>query len=116
MNKRRSLLIDADLELTNQSGSLISLRLESGQGVVELNDAALLRKLIKSSLVSRQSRRTLQRALRMAKTFGPGIDISVAGKRVARIDTESGGGFLCGLMGLPGLRIRPVGLISVLFR
>jgi hypothetical protein len=116
MNERRSLIVDADLELLSGSGSRVSLRLKSGQGVVELSDAALLRQFIKDSLVSRQRRGTLQRLLSMANYLHPRIDISVVGKRIARVDTERGGGFICGLLGLPGLRIWPVALVSALFK
>ncbi|MEN8168366.1 MAG: hypothetical protein ABFR65_12950 [Pseudomonadota bacterium] len=116
MNERRSLIVDADLELTNGSGSRVSLRLKSGQGVVELSDAALLRWFIKDYLASRQRRGTLQRMLYMANYLNPKIDISVIGKRIARVDTERGGGFICGLLGLPGLRIWPFAFVRALFK
>ena len=116
MNNRRLLIVDADLTLADESGSIISLRLESGQGVVEFSDAALLRKFIKDSLLSKKRRKVLQHTLRLADIAKPRVDISVVGKHIAQVNTENGGGYLCSLMGLPGLRIRPFALISVLFK
>ncbi len=116
MNARRSLIVDADLELVNGSGSRVSVRIKSGQGVVELSDAVLLRRFIKESLISRQRRSALKRMLYMASYVNPRVDISVLGKPIARVDTEQGSGFICGLLGLPGLRVRPVALVSALFR
>ncbi len=116
MNKRRSLIVDADVELAHESGSRINLRLDSGQGVIEFSDAALFRKIIRNSLLSRQLRNTLQRTLQLVDIVNPKIDISVVGKRIAQVDTGKGGGYIWRLLGLPGLKVWPFALISVLFR
>jgi len=116
MNRQRSLLVDADLELAHDSGSRINLRFESGQGVIEFNDAALLRKILRDSLLSRQRRNTLQRTLQLADIVNPKIDITVVGKRVAEVDTANGGGYICRLMGMPGLRVWPIALVSALLK
>lgn len=116
MSKLNPLFIDADLELVYQGESRIKLQLESGQGVVKLTDAILLRKLIKQFLVNRQSRSNLHQILGLSKYVPSKIDIWVAGKTIARVDTELSGGLLERLTGLPGLQIRPVALLSALFK
>jgi hypothetical protein len=43
MKDRRNLVADADLEIIHETGSRISLQLQSSQGVIDLSDAGLLR-------------------------------------------------------------------------
>ncbi|MDJ0807614.1 MAG: hypothetical protein QNJ78_12360 [Gammaproteobacteria bacterium] len=116
MTEDRSLLIDADLVLQTPSGIIISLRLESGQGVVDLNDSVFLRKLIMGYLSSRKNLSTLQYLLKLTQTLNPGIDITVAGKQIASIGSKPQGGWLCKLLGLTGLRVRPLALLRILIQ
>ncbi len=115
MNRRQSLIVDTDLEMINPSGVYIRLRLDAGRGSLELNDAAFFRGIMRGLLFKRRNRNGLRRLLAETARLGPGIDLSVADRQVAKIDIGRGG-FFCALAGLPGLRISPLGLIRVLFR
>jgi hypothetical protein len=116
MSEHAPLFIDADLELVCQGEFQINLRLEAGQGVIELSNALMLRKLIKDSLIHRERRTNLQRVFGLSKFIPSRIDIRVAGKPIAHLDTEVTGGMAGRLMGMPGLHIRPVALIIALFK
>ena len=115
MSERVPLFIDADLELVCQGEFQVNLRLESGQGVIELSNALILRKLIKDSLIHRERRTSMQRLFGLSKFIPSRIDIRVAGKPVAQLDTEQPGGMAGRLLGMPGLRIRAIALIVALF-
>ncbi len=107
MNDSRYLAVDADLEITHETGSRIRLQLKSGQGVIDLSDAGLLRYFIKNVLSHRpQLKSTLQSLLQYDNPVTARLDITVLGKPIARLDTGQRADFICRAVGLPFCRIR----------
>lgn len=116
MKDHRYLVADADLEIIHETGSRISLQLQSGQGVIDLSDAGLLRFFIKNVISHHPQLNTLQDLLQQVHPVTARIDISVQGRRIARLDTQQRGGFICRSMGLPFCRLRPIAFIVALLR
>ena len=116
MNKLRYLVADADLEITHDSGSRISVRLAAGEGVVELHDNRLLRIAIKNFRRERQQWHALSVYLPLIQQLKGRIDLSVSGRPVARLDSSKKADFFCRRLGLPNCSIRPFALLISLLR
>ena len=102
MSAPLKLQADADLSLSHASGSRLRLQLQGGEGRLELSDARLLRCLLKRWLSQPRERQQLQRLSRWAELLQGGIDLSVRGRRIARLDSGRPADALCRRLGLTG--------------
>jgi hypothetical protein len=115
MNNLRLLIDDADLEITHDSGSRISIELAAGQGVIELHDHRLLRVAVKNLVAGRRQRRPLSAYVPLVQQFKGRIELTVGGRCIAHLDTSQKADFICRRLGLPYCRIRPfAALMSLL--
>lgn len=115
MNPHRYLIADADLEIMHESGTRISLHITSGKGEIELSDGKLLRMFAKHALLKRRRWLIPEQVLEPIRQVRSLVDISVAGRRIARLDTQRESDFLCRMLGLPYCSIRPFALVIALF-
>ena len=116
MNTLRHLTADAELEITHDSGSRISIHLAAGEGVVELHDNRLLRVAIKNIRRKRQQWDNLTAYLPLVQQLKGCIDLQVKGRCVARLDCSKKADFICRQLGLACCRIRPLALLISLLR
>ena len=111
MNNLRQLIADADLEITHDSGSRISVQLAAGEGVVEMHDNRLLRLAFKHLRAKPQQLHDLSPYLPLVQQLKGRIDLSVGGRCVAHLDSSKKADFFCRRLGLPCCRIRPFALL-----
>jgi hypothetical protein len=55
-----------------------------------------------------------QKVLQQIQLFDAKIDVCVGTRKIAHLNTEARGGFICRAVGLPGCSIRPFALILAL--
>jgi hypothetical protein len=116
MNNLRHLIADADLEITHDSGSRISIQLTDGRGVVELHDNRLLRTAFRNLRTKPRQEFDLLPYLPLVQQLEGRIDLAVGGRRVACLDSSKKADFFCRYLGVPGCRIKPFALLLSLLR
>jgi hypothetical protein len=116
MKNLRQLTADADLEIIHDSGSRISVHLKTGEGVIELSDNRLIYVAVRNFRAQRQQWRDMAPYLQLVQQYRGRIELSVGGRRVARLDSSQRADLICRRLGLPYCRIRLFTLLLSLLR
>ena len=111
MKHQRYLIADADLMISHDSGSQISVRLKAGTGVVELNDNRLLHTAVKHFRTHRRLWHDMARYFEHVQQIKARIDFSVGGRRIGCLDSTRKADFICRYLGLPHCRVKPIALL-----